>query len=1102
MRLPDTFVEQYKHVTPNWGFDGLGYVIYKRTYARYLPDEGRTEDWYETVRRVVEGNFSIDVGTGEDPTATVEEAERLYHAIFNFAILLSGRNLWMGGTPYLKRIADAAQNCWGLAVKPDGYELPGVNLFSVPFPELTARPSFPFAFTADQLMKGGGVGAAIGQEHLALFPDVKHAVDLRFACTKWHPNAADLGELAPAGHRIVIDDSREGWYEAIATLIDAHFVDGWDRFTFDVSEIRPYGERIEGFGGKAAGPGPLVDCLRAMNDVLNARAGQRLRPIDAGDMIQLIGRCVVAGNVRRSALLLLGDSDDEAFLASKDYEHLENPAASQWRWASNNSLIWDENTDLRALAERVYQNGEPGLINLELARSYGRTHDLKDDHRVVTTNPCVTGDTWVLTEEGPRRIQEIEGRPVGIVVDGKVYPSFRGSFVTGTKPVYKITTSEGYSIKATANHKLLAADGKLGSYPTWVEVENLRPGYYLQLGKHLGVSWQGDGTFDEGWLLGEMIGDGGFGDLYEAYVRFWGDERERLHDRALSLVKGLESSRASRTLGQRRSTKVYDTTEVSSVRLSDLAKRFGVERRTKDTMNDVLEKASSDFYRGFIRGLFDADGSVEGNTHGGLNVSLSQSNLPRLEMVQRMLQRLGIASKIYKGRNKASEKAAGGMLLPDGHGGLKFYSTKEGYQLSITRDNLYRFQELIGFEVKEKAQKLADRLAAYTKGPYPDQFRVKVAAIEYVGEETVYDITVDDAHEFDANGIRAHNCGEIALESGEPCNLAEISPLGCEAINFPIEEALRLATRYAYRITFLPFEWAVSREVIRRNRRIGISLTGLQDWFLLHFGRGPVAGWGSDGPYWDAEIAETVLSYYELVRSTNNDHAIALHAVPSIKVTTNKPSGTVSLLGGVAPGIHAHWAPYMIRRVQFGADDPLLNTLEAAGYPIESRISGRDAAGRRMYDERTKVVEFPVKVPSADALGFQSAGQLTLGDQLALEAFMQECWADNAVSTTAYFHRADGFSGTLRADDAHVLDELVEMLGMFRNRLKSTALLPYATGTYEQMPYEEITAVEYERRREALRPVQWGRNVDIVRSSITEDVLNIAECDSGACPIR
>ncbi len=1041
MRLPDTFVEQYKHVTPNWGFDGLGYVIYKRTYARYLPDEGRTEDWYETVRRVVEGNFSIDVGTGEDPTATVEEAERLYHAIFNFAILLSGRNLWMGGTPYLKRIADAAQNCfagetllhtdkglvpladlagltvnvlsqdgvyrpaevrnfgkqslmrvqlgngdvifatpehewlkiggadsskltrvftrdlavgdqipinrpntpaeldlegfahgfvfgdghlgdggwssvmlfgekvqlqelllqfgrksaseiptvtrmphdwkklpigpsreyaysfvmgllaadgycrdrearlfnrdyatmvairnlafwgglltgpttlmddrspytggprtlyelrlkawtinpehilrkdqrerftkgaprmprhpytavksveisdrfeevfcavepethtitigsglltgncWGIAVKPNGYELPDVNLFSVPFPELTARPSFPFAFTADQLMKGGGVGAAVGQEHLALFPDVKHAVDLRFACTKWHPNVADLGELAPAGHRVVIDDSREGWYEAIATLVDAHFVEGWDKFTFDVSEIRPYGERIEGFGGKAAGPGPLVDCLRAMNDVLNARAGQRLRPIDAGDMIQLIGRCVVAGNVRRSALLLLGDSDDEAFLASKDYEHLENPAASQWRWASNNSLIWDETTDLRALAERVYQNGEPGLINLELSRNAGRLHDGLQpgvDGLVITTNPC--------------------------------------------------------------------------------------------------------------------------------------------------------------------------------------------------------------------------------------------------------------------------------------------------------------------------------------------------------GEET--------------------------LESGEPCNLAEVNPVGCDIIGFSIEEALYLATRYSYRITFLPFEWAISREVIERNRRIGVSLTGLQDWFLLRFGRSPIAGWLGLEPLWDREISDTVDHYYQIVKETNENHARALRAAPSIKVTTNKPSGTVSLLGGVAPGIHAHWAPYMIRRVQFGADDPLLGMLQSAGYPIESRIMGRDAEGRKQYDGRTKVVEFPVKAPSAEALGFRSAGEWSLAEQLALEAFMQEFWADAAVSTTAYFHRAPGFNDELREEDAPALDELVTVLEAFRSRLKSTALLPYATGTYEQMPYEEITAAEYERRRAALRPVQWGRNVDVVRSSITEDVLNQVECDQNGCPIR
>ncbi|MBQ9680762.1 MAG: hypothetical protein IJV49_00190, partial [Aeriscardovia sp.] len=168
--LSDDFIaRQTALLTPHWG--PLGWVTYKRTYARFLEDQERTEEWAETVKRVVEGNINLDPrlhrADGSQPdsetvAALRAEAEDLFRLVYGLAATPSGRNLWVSGTPYQRAHGDALNNCWFIAIRPQPYG----NSEIVPtyLKQSTMAASMPWAFMFDELMKGGGVGFSVTHE--------------------------------------------------------------------------------------------------------------------------------------------------------------------------------------------------------------------------------------------------------------------------------------------------------------------------------------------------------------------------------------------------------------------------------------------------------------------------------------------------------------------------------------------------------------------------------------------------------------------------------------------------------------------------------------------------------------------------------------------------------------------------------------------------------------------------------------------------------------------------------------------------------------------------------------------------------------------------
>ena len=328
-----------------WG--PVGYVTYKRTYSRPTKN-GKTEEWPDTVDRVVKAcKEQLNVGF------TPAEEAAVRHMMVNLKGTVAGRFLWQLGTKTVDRLGlPSLQNCAFVVVD---------------------APIRPFTWTFEMLMLGSGVGFNIQREHVYQIPKVLKKVKIE----RKDVNDADF----------IVPDSREGWVELLHRVLEASFVTG-KGFSFATHLIRSKGSPIKGFGGVASGPEDLVWGMTAINDLLNTRAGKRLRPIDCLDMMNIIGRIVVAGNVRRSAQIALGDYDDFEFLRAKRWDLGGIP---NWRAMSNNSVICDDVTKLPEEFWEGYKgNGEPyGLINLEAARRMGRTGETQyPDHDVMGFNPC------------------------------------------------------------------------------------------------------------------------------------------------------------------------------------------------------------------------------------------------------------------------------------------------------------------------------------------------------------------------------------------------------------------------------------------------------------------------------------------------------------------------------------------------------------------------------------------------------------------------------------------------------------------------------------------------------------------------------------------
>jgi ribonucleoside-triphosphate reductase len=368
-KLSSDFVDSYKKTESPFGFrdaatNSLGEVTFIRTYSR-MKEDGTKERWYEVCKRVIEGMYSVQKNHAKENRLpwndykAQKSAQEAFDRLFNLKWTPPGRGLWAFGTPMTmeKRNSASLQNCAMVSTHDIDRNDPGAL----------------FAWVMDALMLGIGVGFdTLGQEKEMLI---------------YSPTEP------PSIYKI--PDTREGWVESVRLLINSFLRANQSIQEFNYDLIRPLGAPIKGFGGVASGPEPLKDLHGRIRNVIGSRAGDILDSRAIVDIINLIGTCVVAGNVRRSATLALGTAGDDIFINLKNPEVFSernsyDPAKPGWAWMSNNSIDAKVGTKYEDYVDLISNNGEPGFIWLDVARNYGRLADPADgkDYRVMGFNPC------------------------------------------------------------------------------------------------------------------------------------------------------------------------------------------------------------------------------------------------------------------------------------------------------------------------------------------------------------------------------------------------------------------------------------------------------------------------------------------------------------------------------------------------------------------------------------------------------------------------------------------------------------------------------------------------------------------------------------------
>jgi adenosylcobalamin-dependent ribonucleoside-triphosphate reductase len=367
-RISEDFVSSYKDKQAPFGYrdaggNSVGEITFLRTYSR-LKEDGTKETWVDVCERVINGMYSLQKDhckTSRLPwndAKAQSSAKEAFDRLFNLKWTPPGRGLWVMGTSIVneQRNSAALQNCAFVSTS----EMNKNN------------PAKPFGFLMEASMLGVGVG----------FDD--KGADKDFTIYK------------PQGEEhVTIPDTREGWVESTCLLINSYLKESQKAPIFDYSEIRPLGAPIKTFGGTAAGPDPLIKLHDYIRKLFSKRAGKKLTRVDIADIGNLIGVCVVSGNVRRSAELLIGRIDDDEFLNLKNKDKFPernsyDPDAPGWGWMSNNSVEVSVGQDLSPIVEGISRNGEPGVIWLDVSRKYGRLADGQNDKdwRVAGYNPC------------------------------------------------------------------------------------------------------------------------------------------------------------------------------------------------------------------------------------------------------------------------------------------------------------------------------------------------------------------------------------------------------------------------------------------------------------------------------------------------------------------------------------------------------------------------------------------------------------------------------------------------------------------------------------------------------------------------------------------
>ncbi len=610
---------------------------------------------------------------------------------------------------------------------------------------------------------------------------------------------------------------------------------------YDFSTLRPKGAPVRGVGADASGPLSFMDVWDAMcRTIMSAgyRRGAMMATMrcDHPDIEAFVEAKREPGRLRMFNLSVLATdafmkavADDQPWELSFGGTHYKTVPARE---------LWDR------IMRATYGYAEPGVIFID---RINRLNNLHYCETIAATNPCVTADTWVHTTEGPRQAGELVGRPFAALVGGRASPSGPdGFFRTGCKPVIRLRTCEGFALRLTADHpvRVVRALTRWRAVEEWCPAGELKPGDLVVMHNHREApSWPGPHTAAEGYLMGLLVGDGVL-KADKAVLSAWPAKLAANGSPTFGIDSVMaEAEAAARTLPHRSDFRGWIEVpgrgeyRLALGALKALASELGLTPGDK-RITPAIEGSSSEFCRAFLRGFFDADGTVVGSQDKGVSVRLAQSDATRLEAAQRMLLRFGIVSRLYRER-----RPRGWRNLPDGSGGHKPYWCEADHELVISRDNVARFAEIIGFADGKKAGRLRALLATYRRQLNRERFVAEIETLASDGEAEVFDVQIPGTNAFDANGLYVHNCGEQPLPPYGACLLGSINLAALVRDPFEtkatidlgeLERLVPIAVRMMDNVTEVSnFPLAQQRHEAHAKRRIGLGVTGLADALIL-----------------------------------------------------------------------------------------------------------------------------------------------------------------------------------------------------------------------------------------------------------------------------
>lgn len=833
-----------------------------------------------------------------------------------------------------------------------------------------------------------------------------------------------------------VGDSLPEIFDSVKYAALIHQTGGGTGFAF--SRLRPAGSIVRTTGGVASGPVSFLRVFNAATESIKQGGTRRganmgILRVDHPDILEFI-RCKAELDdlnrpVYEGIAPILPDDHSRAYFKTllldkqianfnisvaatdrfmealekgEDYE-LIAPHSGEVVGKLNAREVFDE------IVERAHHTGDPGLIFIDrINRS--PANPVPKLETIESTNPCVTADTWVHTSEGPRQIYNLIGKSFVARVDGRHYRATNDGFYrTGKKQVYSLQTKEGYSLRLTIDHKVNKVK-ELTRYnlqTEWTEAKDLKNGDRILVNNHrANTEWEGKYSFTEGYLMGLLIGDGTL-KKDKAVLSLWqpsttgsGGVMSEVSELFHRFFPGTSLANWMEVAGR-------NEYRFSRVQIKRLANEMGMYPGEK-IITSIMEQASSDFYKGLLRGFFDTDGSVQGTQSKGVSVRLAQSNLSCLKILQRMLLRLGIASCIYQNR-----RIKGFKELPNGKGGKNKYRIKAQHELVISGDNLITFQEMIGFKDSKKSARLRELLSSYKRTLNRERFTATVDTIKLSSVEDVYDVRIPGINAFDANGLYIHNCGEQPLAPWDACNLGSIN-LGKFVLDDGSDvdwEGLRKVTRLS--VHFLdnvvqvnPYTLPQIYEEVHQNRRIGLGVMGWADMLFklkipynsekaLELGEKVMKFINEEGHAYSQELA------VERGPFPNWKDSIYASGKPirNSTITTIAPTGTISIIGDCSSGIEPVFALAYIHKAKGAGDNIRLLTIANQTFAEIGKKEGfyTDDLAQKVMDRGS--VKGLDEVPAPWQEVFVTAPEIDPIFHVKMQAAFQK-YTDNGVSKT------------------------------------------------------------------------------------------------------